>query len=229
MILIPEVSVPRCRLRLLERLAAALPSIVIAGVDFHHLPHNTIANRGVVLIPTNWPDPRPSLRAQRVYFGKTFPSEDEEKLLVKCTPLKQFSPDSTFWLFDAGSLGRFAVCLCYDFMDVERLPLYRGQIQHLFVLAYNRDTTSFDHLAESLCRTLYCNVVVCNTGYFGGSAAITPWARHYRRPVYRIQGQKIATAQIIELPVDALREAQLNGQLGEKYEELKARPPGFTR
>ena len=58
---------------------------------------------------------------------------------------------------------------------------------------------------------------------------MTPYARHYRRPTYRIQGQRLETAQVISLPVSAIEAAQKSGELGTSggEDELKALPPGL--
>ena len=89
-------------------------------------------------------------------------------------------------------------------MDLDRIVMYRNKIQTLFVLAYNRDTTSFDHLSEGLGRMLFCNVVACNCGKFGGSHAMSPFRKPYRRTIYRHSGQGLPNAQLIELPLAGL-------------------------
>jgi len=228
-VLLPEVSVPRSRIQRLKKMCAGLPCLAVVGLDFDISIAGQVANRAALMVPTRWPEEKPSGSCKVISIGKTYPSEEERTMLKDNKPKRRFAGDPTLWLFDADHLGRFGVCLCYDFMDVDRLPLYRGEIHHLFVLAYNRDVVAFDHLAESLCRTLYCNVVVCNTGFFGSSTAMTPYARHYRRPTYRIQGQHLETSQIISLPVKAIDNAQRTGDLADGYDELKALPPGLPR
>lgn len=225
-ILIPEVAVPPYRLPRLKSLAGALGCLVIAGLDFQETAGG-IVNRAALLIPTRWPESKPSKTARVVMVGKTHPAEEEAKRYKALSPPVVFSPDPNLWLFEAEHLGRFGVCLCFDFMDVDRPPLYRGQIHHLFVLAYNKDVQSFSHIAESLCRTIYCNVVVCNTGWYGGSVAISPYYDHWRRPVYQVLGGELSVCQVIRIPALAIDKAIAAGDLKKNGKPfLKGLPPG---
>jgi hypothetical protein len=122
--------------------------------------------------------------------------------------------------------GQGADPICYDFLDLERLAMYRGRVHHFFVLAYNRDFESFYHSAEAFSRMACCNVVVCNTGYYGGSLAVSPYKEPFRRTIYRSQGAQLFSSQIIELPVDSLDKHQRTWT-PKKDAEFKGLPPGY--
>ena len=110
-------------------------------------------------------------------------------------------------------------------MDLERAVMYRGQIHHLFVIAYNKDIQSFYHLAEALSRTLFCNIVICNTAHYGGSLAVSPYYNPWDRTIYRHEGSDLSAVQIVSLPVYNLTQARSNGAVtGKKFKNL---PPGF--
>ena len=118
-------------------------------------------------------------------MGKTYPSPAEKKRLQSISSGGvTFMPSPTIWMFESPALGNFAVAVCYEFMDLDRIVLYRNKIQTLFILAYNRDTTSFGHLAEAIARMVFCNVVVCNCGVYGESLAVSPFREPSRRTVY---------------------------------------------
>jgi len=225
-ILMPELSLPRGYIKDLKRLSCKTSTIVIAGVDYRKkMASKTVMNQGVIFIPQKWPKKIASSGAKEFYFGKTYPAPSEE---AKLRGAKWgFEGDSKLWLFDAGSCGRFAVCICYDFMDVERFLLYRGRIQHLFILAYNRDIESFYHIAETVTRTVYCNVVVCNTGHYGGSVAVAPYYDPKVRTIYRHEGKDLFTFQIAQLPVRELIVAQKNNRDQRGVLKFKSLPPGF--
>jgi hypothetical protein len=100
--------------------------------------------------------------------------------------------------------------------------MYRLRVQSLFVLAYNNDLASFDHAAEAMARMIFCNIVICNTGHFGGSVVVSPYHNHEKRILYRHLGSRLSTSQAIDLPIASLVEAQAGGAKG----DFKSLPPG---
>ena len=227
-ILLPELAVPIGIERQLRRTAEKLESIIIAGMDYRietgaAVP--TVSNEAVVIVPKKISGRKVGSHTQVRRVGKTYVAPGEKVRLAAIKPDRvQFKSDPMVWLFEDDILGKFAVAICYDFMDLDRIVMYRNRIQTLFILAYNRDTSTFDHIAEALSRMVFCNVVVCNCGKFGGSLAVSPYKESYRRTVYRHSGQALTNAQIVRLPLQALYEHQKEGE----RKEFKSRPPGFT-
>ncbi|WP_454758820.1 hypothetical protein [Caulobacter segnis] len=225
-VLMPEVTVPLGFVGRLKRISKQMNSIIIAGLDFSPISGSdtkSAQNRAAIIIPNRWGDGHSSKVTIR-YVGKTYPSFEEETSLNHHG--YEFHSIPEIWVFDAGKFGRFGVVICFDLLDLERVATYRLQIQHLFVLAYNKDATTFDHAAEAMARMIYCNVVICNTGYYGGSIAVSPYKRPERRMIYRHSGSKLSTSQTIELPVKSLFEAQSDTWPAGKDREFKALPPG---
>lgn len=230
-LLLPELSLPRTRLRSFDRLVASLNVIAIVGVDFRlDRVRRSAANEGLVFVPTGFYRGRPSKQCLHLRFGKTHAAPEESSLLAGLNPPWTFKRDSNFYVFDLGSLGKIGIAICYDFMDVERALIYRGQIHHFLVIAHNKDVAIFQSIASSLARTVYCNVVVCNTGQFGGSLAVSPFRKPHRRIIYGHNGADLFTTQVIELPVRNLELAMQGvAALGRDKEPLfKEPPPGFS-
>jgi len=224
-ILMPELSLPRGYITELKRLSCKTGVVVISGVDYKKdFIRKVVKNQAVVFIPQKWPEKAASRGAKEFYFGKTYPALEEENKLKSGKIKWVFEGDSRLWIFDAGDYGIFAVCICYDFMDVERYIMYRNKIHHLFVLAYNKDINSFYHIAETITRTVYCNVVVCNTGHFGGSVAVAPYFDPNLRTIYRHEGKDLFTFQIVELPVEGLDQAKKRNDPERMFKSL---PPGI--
>ncbi len=226
-ILLPELSVPLGFEPKLRRAAEKLESIIIAGLDYRieaSEPIPTVSNEALVIVPRRLRGRQIARQTQVRRVGKTYPAPAEkEKLRSITSGSVAFLAHPTVWIFESTDLGKFAVAICYDFMDLDRLVMYRNKIQTLFILAYNRDTTSFDHLAEALSRMLFCNVVVCNCGQFGGSLAVSPFREPFRRSIYRHGGQCLPHAQLVQLPLATLAAHQQ----GTPHKDLKSLPPGF--
>ena len=227
-VLFPELSVPIGFEYKLKRAAEKLESIVIAGLDYRIESGRTypaVSNEAVVIVPRRLRGQQIALRTEIRRVGKTYPAPGEKNRLLGITGASvNFVANPTVWRFESDDLGRFGVAVCYDFMDLDRIVMYRNKIQTLFILAYNRDTTSFDHLAEALSRMLFCNVVVCNCGKYGGSLAVSPFREPYKRTVYRHSGKNLPNAQVVELPLAEL----FAHQNGDSVEEFKSLPPGFS-
>lgn len=228
-ILFPELSIPRGFERHLKKSAEKLESIVIAGSDYRietGVGDATVVNEALVIVPRKIRGMKIGTRTQVRRVGKTYPAFGEKRRLDSIGPCGvKFKPDPLVWLFECGNLGNFAIAICYDFMDLDRIVMYRNRIQTLFVIAYNRDTSTFDHVAEALSRMVFCNVVICNCGKFGGSHVICPLRDPYKRTIYRKFGQELTSTQIVKLPLQKL----VKHQSGEFSEEFKGLPPGYDK
>ena len=223
-ILLPELSVPLAYENRLKSASEAMQSIIIAGLDYKIESRNpkVVSNEAVVIVPKILRGKKIARRTEVRRVGKTYPAPEEKNKLQSLNINFQSNP--TVWLFESEDLGQFGVAICYDFMDLDRIVLYRNKIQTLFILAYNRDITSFGHIAEAICRTVFCNVVICNCGHYGGSLAVSPYRDPYKRTVYQHSGAQLTSAQVIELPLSALKKHQNQKS---NLSEFKSLPPGF--
>lgn len=223
-ILLPELSVPIGFVPRLRRISSQMNAVIIAGVDFQIAKGRIkkVVNRAAVFIPDGWLRRDRSSRATVRYVGKTYAAHKEKQNLK--THGYDFHPSPEVWVFEAERLGRFAVAICFDLLDLERVAMYRLKIQHLFILAYNEDLPSFNHASEALARMVYCNVVVCNTGTHGGSIAVSPYKGVAKRLIYQHVGTRLSTSQIISLPVRSLVQAQMDKQPAGNR-EFKSLPP----
>lgn len=225
-VILPEFSLPLDRKSDLARIASKLNIVIIAGKDFVQIG-DKVRNEAEIFIPNNWMKKMKSFSVKTITFGKRFFS-NEEKSYIKKLHLEGL-PTNYIHIIDAGTFGNIGVAICADFFDIERFVIYKGKVQHLFIIAYNKDVNSFFFLAEAISRLVYCNVVICNTGHYGGSVAFSPYKEPYKRNILKLEGKDMFNTHIVSLPVKSLKECQDETEL-DKISKLdfKSPPPGYT-
>jgi predicted amidohydrolase len=222
-IILPELTIPQQKEKSLINLSKKVGAITIAGLDFIDHTKSQIANKAILIVPCDWPNARGSGPPKTLTFGKTFYSYMEKKFFNLKGKHEYSFP--IMYILDAGEYGKIGVAICSDFFDIERFVVYRGQIHHMLVISYNQDVKSYYFLAEAISRLVYCNVIICNTGFYGGSIVFSPYKDEFRRYIYKHEGSNLFTTQIVSLPVRSLDDAQKPG----KFEDdiFKAQPPGY--
>lgn len=204
-VVIPEYSIPWSGLHEVENLSKDNSSVVIGGMDIL-TKSNHSANKGVIIIPNKWPQNTKSFSTEKCYWGKTYFSQFEIEFFRERG--LEGTPEGINYIIDAGKYGNIGIAICSDFYDIERFVLYRGYIQHLIIICYNKDYRSFEYLSEAISRLLMCNVVICNTGYYGDSLVYTPSSKEHKRTIYRNAGPNLFASQVVRLPVSDLHDEQ---------------------
>ena len=221
LVVLPEFAFDKDYYKQLKRLSDKSGCLVIAGRNFVEVSGKQIMNKAAVFVPFKWPYGNGATSIHGFEFGKYFFAKREEEFINKIGYKPK--PYDKMYLVDTGIFGKLGLAICADFYDIERFSIYRGRIQHLIIIAYNKDVKSFYYLAEAISRIVYCNVVICNTGFYGGSIAFVPYFDDYKRYVYKHEGGNLYTNQIVMLPVKSLYEAQHKGN-----DRFKSKPPGYV-
>lgn len=228
-IILPELTIPRNYVTKLCKLTHSTNSIIIAGLDYNvNVSKKTIVNEMLVVYPERWPN-NYGYNYRKILLGKFHYARTEIIEIKKRNKDFKILINPHVYIFDSGKFGKIGVAICADFFDIERFALYKGKIQHLFIIAYNQDITSFYFLAEAISRLIFCNVIICNTGFYGGSIVFSPYNSSYKRYLYKHEGATLFTTQSVQIPVKNLIIAQTNDDenfnLGE--DRFKYRPPGY--
>lgn len=225
-VVIPELAVATYFESRIKSYAQKIGAIVIAGLDFKQYENDKVANKAVFYVPRDWPHEKNvgKVKSTSFYFGKHFASREEIRIISEKWK-KSFSPCNEFYIVDLAGYGKLGVSICADFYDIERYAIYKGRIQHLLIIANNKDIKSFYFLAEAISRLVFCNVVICNSGHYGGSVCFTPAKHEFERYSYKHEGHDLFTTQIVSLPVDALWKAQSENE--DALKGFKNPPPGY--
>lgn len=226
-VVLPELTLPLYREKELENIAKKIGCVVFAGLDFIDSSVG-VMNQGIAIVPNKWPKIEWGYSVSKFFYGKRFFST-EEKIYFKNKEKKEL-PTPYVHIIDAADFGKIGVAICADFFDIERFTIYKGKIHHLIIIAYNKDVNSFFFLAEAISRLVFCNVVVCNSGHFGGSVVFSPYKDSFKRNIFKLEGKNIFNVQIVSIPVKSLDKARNidDDDIDElRKSPFKSRPPGY--
>lgn len=232
-IILPELTVPHAYINKLRKLVSEINAVTFAGVDwFVDSNKREVGNKAIMIVPNHWNTSLTSYSSNITYLGKNNPSNGEKKTIFnyeKKYPYK-FISDDNMYIIDSGEFGKIGFAICADFYDIERFVMYKGRVQHIIILALNKDTNSFFAISEAVARLVMCNVVICNTGEYGDSLAYSPYKDNVKRMIYRNQGANLFSTQVVELHVKSLIEDQKLGATIDTTDKSKTfkMPPEYT-
>lgn len=239
-VVFPEFFLPRVYIKKVEELAQRYGIIIISGME--HRPQNllfndkTLVNEALITIPYDFDKKYRKNTASKAKIGEPYTYQVPK---LNAAPLEKtilanngyrIADGYTLYVFHSKFLGSWAVLVCYDFLNLPVQNLLQSKIQTLFVVAYNRDVNAFAAIADTVERLLLCNVIVCNTGYYGSSLAFSPYRNRHKRYALKVVGNHIKTAVTVKLPVKALVDVQNRERdflIKEDKGEFLTRPPYF--
>ncbi|NTW45287.1 MAG: hypothetical protein HGB14_12880, partial [Anaerolineaceae bacterium] len=121
-IVLPELSVPLGFESRLRSIAENMQSIIIAGLDYQIesvSPQPIVSNEAIIIVPRILRGKQISRKTESRRIGKTYAAPAELRKLSKIGV--EFQNRPTVWLFESNTLGSFAVAVCYDFLDLDRI------------------------------------------------------------------------------------------------------------
>ncbi len=150
-------------------------------------------------------------------------------------------PGRRWYRFVHPNWGDFTVAICADLIDSAPWRALRGELLHLFMVAFNQDVNLFDSITWVRAYENYVNVASVNHGKYGGSFLWTPRKKH-ERELARLRGNDLLLIADVHLPISDLLESQKTGNIKTIKNEVKkwqnkmpremkfkAPPPGFRR
>jgi hypothetical protein len=233
----PEWSLPHNQVPVLKRFVEKTGIAILIGLLPSEVPRvvpvtstvrkkgsRFLTNEAVLIIPEPAPqieikERAESVRERRRSFvfriRKPFASVAELGLIDFLNSYSEhthwdFLPGQAWTIFSYPNWGRFSVAICSDIIDTYIWGWLRGRIQHLFVVAQNKDTDLFDQLSWARSYELFSNIAIANHGCFGGSLVWTP-KHSFKKRIFSTHGSGVGTSFSIELPVSSLFDAQMTG------------------
>lgn len=119
----------------------------------------------------------------------------------------------------------FSGLICNDLLDINNRCYLRGEIDTLFVIAWNSDLETYQHLVKSATLDIHCFVSVCNNKHYGDTRIRAPYKDEWKRDMQKIHGGELDNFMISELPIYDLRDYQSNNV--PPIKPFKPFPTGF--
>lgn len=119
----------------------------------------------------------------------------------------------------------FSGLICNDLLDINNRCNLRGEIDALFVIAWNPDIETYQHLVKSATLDIHCFVSLCNNKIYGDTRIRAPFKDEWKRDMQKIHGGELDNFMISKLPIKELRDYQSNNVPPSK--PFKPFPTGF--
>jgi hypothetical protein len=122
---------------------------------------------------------------------------------------------------------RFGLLICSELTDLTLRGQFRGAVDALFVLEWNRDIDTFSALIEASALDIHCFAIQSNNRLYGDCRVRAPYREAFRRDVARLKGGEDDYFVLAHLDIEALRafQSRLRSPDGGEFKPV---PDGFV-
>ena len=223
-VIFPELSIPRAWLYPIARFFINYKISMIAGVEYGHPKKGEVTNQAYMFLT----DDRIGYPSWTViYQQKQKPALHEEQELWNGFHTALCQDECEFWKKRIYShFGfEFGLLVCSELTNIEFRQHFRGKIDSLIVLSWNRDLDSFAALVDSAAMDIHCFLVLVNNRKYGDSRVRVPYSKHWQRDPVRVKGGLADYFVIAEIDYGPLRDFQSH-KVSPKG-PFKPKPEGF--
>jgi hypothetical protein len=121
---------------------------------------------------------------------------------------------------------KFGLLICSELTDMANRLHFRGKVDGLFVLSWNRDLESFASLIDASALDIHCFVGIVNNRKYGDSRVRSPYKDAWLRDAVRVKGGLADYFVVAEIDVQSLRDFQCHKEPPEG--PFKPFPEGFV-
>ncbi|KQM45883.1 RNA-directed DNA polymerase [Chryseobacterium sp. Leaf201] len=104
----------------------------------------------------------------------------------------------------------FSGLICNDLLYIDNRSVLVGEVDNLFVIAWNQDTETYENLVKSSCLDIHSFVTLCNNRVYGDTRIRAPYKDSWKRDIMKIHGGINDSYIVGELDIKALRDFQTN-------------------
>lgn len=224
LLVLPELSLPRAWVRTVARHLVRVDTFsLITGLEYYHEKARPVVHNQAMAIFVG-----PFRSVATWLWTKGFPASGEERMLAdhKLTfppvdrTLRRTMIDSHF--------GSVSVLICSEMIEARLISELVGA-ELIVAPSWNQDTSSYDHLIQSVCLQAHSIVGIANNGEYSDCRAWAPYRERWRRDLCRLIQRKDNDVIWVDLPMKELRAVHNSGgELGGEDDWVwRPLPPGF--
>jgi hypothetical protein len=124
----------------------------------------------------------------------------------------------------------FSVFNCFELSDISKRTSFRGYVDMIFAVEYNKDINYFSNINESFSRDIHAYMIQVNSSDFGDSRITLP-SETVLRDYIKIKGGENVSLIVGNLDIQSLREFQklpYESQIDKsKKHRFKPIPPNY--
>lgn len=221
-LLFPESFIPLNLLSSLVRYSAKNQVLTITGLE-----HLTVCGVAFNFVVTILPTEVNGIKDAVVVFRLKNHYSHAEELLIHGNHLIVPKPRPyRYDLFNWRNVY-FSNYYCFELTNASHRSIFKGKIDLLIGIEYNRDTPYFANIVETTSRDLHVYVAQVNTSQFGDTRLSQP-VESARKDLLRLKGGINDTVLVAKIDIKRLREFQRKKfPLTNANKEFKPLPPDF--
>lgn len=121
----------------------------------------------------------------------------------------------------------FSVFNCFELADIRKRAIFRGRVDFVVTVEYNRDINYFSNITDSISRDIHAYIIQVNTSEYGDSRITQPSDTN-TKDILKIKGGNNVSLITSSIDIRSLREFQkLKHPLQEGNKNFKYTPPNF--
>ena len=201
-LVLPELSLPRQWFRSVSNHVVRIGRFgLVAGLEYIHDPKNTyVSNQVFAVLPgpfasvATWP------------WTKRLPAREEGRLLANLKPAVSFPPPSSSLprIVLKSPWGSLSVLICSELIEARRVADLLGRVDVVLCPAWNTDTSSYDHLIQSVGFQLHSIIAIANNGHYSDCRAWAPRSERWERDLCRLIERDVDDVVYVDIPLDEL-------------------------
>ena len=203
MFVMPELSMPWELLQSFIRFSTDNQIGFVAGLEYLKR-NNTVYNFVITCLPfeiDHHKDCLPVIRLKKAYAPK------EKEYSIKESFDIPNGNNEKYHLFKWRGMY-FTVFNCFELTNVADRASFVAKVDTLIAIAYNKDLTYYDNIAEATSRDLHCYLILNNVSQYGNSQIVAPKNKENKFLLKTVRGttrKNIITIETAELDIKGLR------------------------